>query len=527
MKNILLFLSLGILLSFSSLTQQYLDIKYPGRTTVTPVTPQVSLYACESAPTAYSLPLKNISPFNLSNLSFTFILPQGISYAGGFVGPVGSSISAPASDSIIVSLPTLDSLESITLKIDIVAGCGVYSFGSTGGIFDVGFRTQFTQISNSVVHNNYYTFSPLIVNYPILQVVEKSFVATTNINYNLTNPAIGDNVDREIKIKNGGTSRLDSVYFVSRYKSSIQVNSYPSVASPYPPVIISGNDRTQLITLSGLDFASVGNFDGFLDPGEEIIFRERILIKDCNNTTSYFSAAWGCGSIICQNETVENRIIFPASSPRLTASPFVDTNYCYGIPPSGSQRMGIQLYNTAPNPVDSAKDILVDVFQGVNGFSPNFYSVIDTSTIQVRIPSVGQIPYTIIQTSANNSSFCNAAGSNSVGRFLIQIDKIYFGQRVNISWRVSTCINSTCTNGNLSVYDWGYNVSYKNRCDYSFRITSGVGLTDKDMRHHLSIGSAPTQVLASSGLTTFNFDIVNSYFGFPSDHSTDYLRYNY
>ncbi len=527
LKNLLLVLIFGLLIGFNLSSQQYLDINYPGRTSPSPATASVSLYACESTPTNYNIVIDNISPFKLANLSFTFILPSGINYSSGsFVGPTGSTVSSSSADSVVITLDTLNSQQVINLNISLTAGCGVYNFASAGGTFNVGFRTKFTQVSNSLVRNNYHTFSPLIVNYPILQLVEKSFVAGTGITYNLSAPSVGDTVDREIKIKNGGTSRIDSVYFSSQYKSSILVASYPAVSSPKPPVTIVGPNRTQLITLDGSDFTKVGNTDNFLDPGEEIIFRERVVIKDCRNTVTHFTASWGCNVTMCQNETVENRIIFPSSSPRLQVTSVVDTNNCYGIPPSGAQRMRLDIFNYATNPIDSAQNIFIDIYQGNNGFSRFFSSVIDTSSIRLRsITSGGAVPYSIVSIDSNSVDYCTAAGTNSAGRYILKIDKIHAGELLRLTWRVLTCVNTRCTNGNLSVYDWGFNVSYQNRCEYTYRITNGIGMTDKDMRHHMTSGTTIAQVNSASGLTAFEFGITNSYFGFPKDPTTDYLRY--
>ena len=80
------------IISFSINSQQFLDIDYPGRTFPAPVTASVEIDACETSPTAYSISVDNFSPFALSGLTFKFDLPAGINYAGGFVGPVGSSV---------------------------------------------------------------------------------------------------------------------------------------------------------------------------------------------------------------------------------------------------------------------------------------------------------------------------------------------------------------------------------------------------------------------------------------------------
>jgi gliding motility-associated-like protein len=514
-----------IFTSLFGISQQYLDITYPGRVISGTTTPSVSLYSCESNPTTYSILVDNFSPFQLANVTYTFLLPPGIKYAGGFVGPTGSSVLSSGTDSVQIRLDTMQIGQVIRLSIDIVAECEVYNYASTGGNFDVQLRTEFTQVSNSYRQSRVHTFAPLDVKYPILQLIEKSFVGGTTINYNLSNPSIGDIIDRRIKIKNGGTSRLDTVVFTSTTHSSLRVMSYPSLGIPYVPAFVPGANSRQEIKLAGAAFTGIGNNDMYLDPGEEVTFFEKVEILDCQNTVSDFTASWGCGASACQTEQTENRIIFATSAPRISVNVAVDTSECYGVPSPGGQRMSMQLYNYAPNRLDSAENILIDVYQGVDGFSSNFMSVIDLSSIRVRDTAGNLVPYTVVRTSANNPALCNAAGTNSVGRFVIRIDKLYSLQRLTIKWKVESCVSNTCTNSNINLYDWGYSVTYENRCDNLFSLMNRRAMNSRDLRHDITTGTSTTLIHNTSGSTGFEFSIVNSHFDIPKNSATDYLRY--
>lgn len=507
--------------SFSTIfSQQYLDISSPGRTTASTFRDPVELYACEATPENYSVSIDNISPFTLSLCTLEYKLPTGVFYAGNFTGGGGTTIVSSTDSTVKVRFDTIASQQVITMAFDITAGCGVYELGASGGNFEVLMDAEFTQKNTGVRQYRNYTFAPLVVNYPVLQITERSYKFATIINYDLANPQIGDKIDRFITIKNGGTSPLDTVFFTSDHTNSLDFISYNLGTA-------TGTATSHRIAFGGVDFTSIGNFDNFLDPGEQITFRETVVILNCVNLVTDYSAYWGCGTDICQTENTENRIVFPSSSPKLKITPFVDTSVCYGATASPFSRMGLTIQNFAANAIDSAKDVSIDIFQGVNGFSANFLTVIDFSSLVVfDLSTSNPVPFTVVSTTANNSALCAAAGTNSVGRFKINISKVYFGQQIVVRWNVKTCCNTVCTNDNINMYDWGYNIVYHNRCDVTYNEHVGkVGYGDRDLRHEILPGSSTSQVTSTSGLTKFEFAINNSYFNIPKQSSTDYLRY--
>ncbi|MEN9001327.1 MAG: hypothetical protein ABF242_03330, partial [Flavobacteriales bacterium] len=494
----------------------YFVTTFPGKTVESSTSPQVELYACEAIPENYAITIKNISPFTLSLCTLEINLPSGINYAGNFNSVAAVNFISNTDSNILLSLDSVQTLVSLPISFDIVAGCGVFDLGVARGNFDVKLRAEFTQKNTGARRIRNWSFAPLIVNFPKLQIAVRSFTdALSNINY-IKSPAIGDEICRRITITNGGTSPLDSVFFTSNHSPSIQLVSY-SLGT------VTGTAISHAISFAGADFSSIGNMDGFLDPGEDLVFFECIRIIDCIDPTTTYDAFWGCGTDICQIETATDNIVFETSSPRLSVTPSVDTPACYGVNmPFTAMRLRIK--NERSNLIDSAQDISVEIFQGVNGFSPNFLSVINSGSIRVR-QNGNLIPFTIISTTPNNSALCNAAGANSVGRFKILIPKIYADSTVQVAWRVETCCNTSCNNGNLSVYDWGYNVEYQNRCEVTYREHVGrVGLNNQDLRHQLAPGASTSQVTSASPITDFEFAIVNSYFSIPKDAS-DFLRY--
>ena len=455
-----------VCLSTLSSSQQFLDIAHPGRTTPLPAIPEITLYACESSPTNYSTTIDNFSPFVLTNISFTYKLPAGIIYAGNFSGGSIATGTSPNESTVIVTIDSLVSNQVVTISFDIRAGCGVYQFGSTGGSFNVNMDGVFTQKSNSVVYTRNYTFAPLVVNYPELQMSNWSYKYKTNVNYDRFNPKIKDTVDRRITIVNGGTSRLDSVYFNSVHSSSLRLLSYRTTSASLT-VASTGTATNHRIVLDSAQFATVGNGDGFLDPGERFIMSETVIIGNCNDPNTDYSVSWGCGANICQAEIDETRLVFPASSPKLIVSTIIDTVLCKSF--NTGAIMGLRIQNVAPNNIDSAKDVSIDISQGWNGFNNNMLSVINVNSIAVREVGTGNlIPFTLVSTNPNNSAVCNAAGSNSIGKFKINIDKIYSGQDIAVRWKVFSCYNSNCYNGYRHELNWNYNLTYKNRCEVTY-----------------------------------------------------------
>ncbi|MGB1040262.1 MAG: hypothetical protein ACPGVD_05275, partial [Flavobacteriales bacterium] len=515
-----------VCLSTLSSSQQFLDIAHPGRTTPLPAIPEITLYACESSPTNYSTTIDNFSPFVLTNISFTYKLPAGIIYAGNFSGGTISTATSPNESTVIVTIDSLVSNQVVTISFDIRAGCGVYQFGSTGGSFNINMDGVFTQKSNGVVYTRNYTFAPLVVNYPELQMSNWSYQHNSNLNYDRFNPRINDTVDRKITIVNGGTSRLDSVFFNSTHTSSLNLESYRIKSSGISILTSSTSSKNSHdIVLSGAHFLSVGNGDNYLDPGERFEMYEAVTISSCNSPNTNYTVSWGCGTSKCQTENDETRLVFPASSPRLNVTAVVDTALCKSFGAGAS--MGLRINNYATNAVDSAKDIEVDVYQGWNGFNNNMLSVIDISTIRVVEVGTGNpIPYSIVRSSLNNTSVCNAKGGNSIGRFKLNISKVYSGQQIFVGWKVFSCNNSSCYDNYRTELNWGYNLTYKNRCDVTYtEHLNKNALTHFDIVHNISAGSSPIFTPANTKPIPVEFAINNSSFDFLKDVSTDYLKY--
>ncbi len=547
MRSILLFIIVISTISYTY-SQNTFFVTAPGSNTPSGTEPSMELFTCEASK-EYVVLFDNFSPHSAQNITLNFTLPPGLVYDSSLpnsvsvtnnnssTGTTTSFTSSAGSSNVQVAIGNMNTQDKAQIKFYIKATCGSYQHGSGNNAFTPSISVNYTPSSTGAPTSETYNLPDIDVRYPNLQMVVDNYLSSARvISYPTTNPGIGDTIFREIRIKNGGAASLSTFIYRAKNDDCLQIRGH-NLGSLNSQT--SGGYTFNSVVFNGTDFSTIGNGDNFFDPNEEIILLEEAIILCCNNPVTQHQLMWGCGSDICQFEKYNNGITFPPSSPRIIATPFSmvgassSDTLCYGD--FNAVTMHLDLKNVgsefpAPSPtIDSAQDVIVDIYQGRNGFSSNMLSIIDVSTIQVINKNSGAIlPYSTISSSPNSSAYCSGPNpANAVGRFQIKIDKLYANEEIRISWDVFSCNNNSCSNIKLGAYSWRYNVTYYNRCDKAFNeIRNKEGYKWTELQHSLtSLGSNPNNISGSSALQyIFKFEISQSDFNIPHDAS-DYLEY--
>lgn len=526
--------ALSILIFFTSLLSfgQYF-ITAPGSSTPSGIIPPLELLTCEPGQN-YNVTFDNFSPYTISNITINFQLPPGVVYDGGFNGFVtnggastGATVNLTGSpgSTITVTINNMSTQDKANLEFKLKAECGAFQHSKSGGSFTPNVQATFTPSNTGVPQTQNYTLPDLIVKYPDLSVTvtyydNNGFVAPQ---YNPNDPEVGDSIFRIIRIENGGEP-LTNFTYKAKHGNCLDVFGHDLGTTN---TITSGGTIYEVVDFNGTDFTGIGNNDNVFDRGEVILLRETAVILCCNNPNTEHQVMWGCSSSdICQFETTNIGITFPPSAPRIAASSNMviaspNDTLCYGD--FNPIQMRLNLQNVGANPIDSALNVRINVHQGRVGFNANYLSVIDFNSLVVT-KGGAPIPYTLVNTSPNNSAYCSGPGSaNPVGRFIIDIDRMYAGENIQVRWNVYTCNSSSCNNNELGMLGWRYEVNYSNRCNNNYT-TRGTGYNYKEIEHGLSPNGNNPGYTGGNQAQTFKFTVLESDFNIPK-HSSDYLKY--
>ncbi len=227
-----------------------------------------------------SIDARNITTSTVSGNYLNLELPPGVLYVKSSVSGSGisernvSDLNKPS-----FNLPDLGLAQSSTLKIDIRANCDVIPFLNAGKLAVVKVNANYSGGSVD------FTSTPMSIYQPSLQIksVSNRFVQTD----------LYEVFVRKITLVNSGKGRLSDIEFYQTNESDLTILGASG-----------GRMRTSSDTIfssfSSSEFAAIGNKDGYMDQGEEVVIIDTLRTDGCDKLASRFATYWGCDDDYCQ-----------------------------------------------------------------------------------------------------------------------------------------------------------------------------------------------------------------------------------
>lgn len=460
----------------------------------------------------YTVNVNNISPYNLFEVNVKLVLPTGISYIANSV--TGATENGRIGDTLLFTMSDLASLNRTSFSVKISATC-MDSYLSKKNTFILAYKGRNVQgalIQNSTTHySNLYN-----VNAPDL-----SLVAMTNQSINGN---IGDVFTRCITITNGGSGSLSNFELEHIHGSGLVISGVSTGTSSTIP-------NGTLHTFSAVDFASIGNRNGTLDPGESIVICETIKIVSCSNAQSNYKYKWGCNDDVCQSLSDAANIVFNAEAPRLQFTPWnsftINSNSglganCYGNNVNGDFPSSLTITNVG---VGAAKDALIQIggtYAGSNVIMiADYYSSMNIASLTIEVNGGGQQPLVPNRTYASNRKAC--LPSDPKNAFDVIIPLINPGDVIVLRWNHFTCCADNCENGNRRhLLHWCYKGEYANNCGDTYPVPMSGNLPGSGgtfyYRNQLTPDVVPGTMINNQS-SSVTFMAVNSEFTLPKNSS--------
>lgn len=419
-----------------------------------------TLTACLNDAT-FTVNINNVSPYDFSETEILLILPEGISYVPSSV--VGGTENGTVSgDSILFDLPNISKISNTTFSVQLTAGC-MNSYTAKKNVVEFSYKGDNGIggiINETLVHES----SLYNVKFPNLSLV--------NMTYQTYTGDIGDSIYRCITIKNGGNGALAGFELEHDHGSGLNIVS-ATMGTELP------NPNGTTYQFDAADFASIGNHDNFLDPGESIIICEDIDIVSCSDAQSTYKYRWGCNSEVCQELTDAANITFNSETPHLKFTPWdgfsnnantgLGTN-CYGNNTNGDFPSSLTIVNDGSG---DAVNTVIDVADNYGGssawVSTNYYSSINISSLTIEVNGGGAVPFSPISTYAGVSKSCLPPDPKH--GFVMNLDTIAPGDTIILRWNHFTCCPQVCDNNKRrSFLRWRFRGGYENKCGIDYDI---------------------------------------------------------
>lgn len=214
----------------------------------------------------------------------------------------GSVISSDPNDVIFPHVSFLISPFStlFELKVVVVASCGANTSRARAFMTkNYGGSPIATPVSDTIISNNIGILEP----YLVFQGVSNT--TNSNASINLNRLAIGQKIQRCFKIDY--TSLISSIDQVQ--VSIPNTNNYFSFDWVTPGVSTNVVNDTVYYTFGPAFFATIGDGDGVIEPGESFTFCDSVtVLGNCSSQNSNvkmdYTMSWGCGGSDCQSSTV-------------------------------------------------------------------------------------------------------------------------------------------------------------------------------------------------------------------------------
>jgi len=290
----------------------------------------------------------------------------------------------------------------------------------------------------------------------------------TSNSYNLLYPALtvtnvtpssqqiesGTTTFRTISVINLGNGRLEQFHLTDLHDNTKIAITEADLG------FLSVNGDT--ITLTGSDFSTIGNGDGYFDTNESITITQEIEVIGCSSSTisSTIESLWGCNGEIKKSDPTYGHITIQAEQPNLKISSTQSLSSCFATEKSPQQ---IILANIGQG---GASSVIIDVFRGsVEGFEYNYLSAIDENSFTYQIGENGSpIEITPVSTvTGSNSGVFSCLGDNPVKELKIELPvNIQPQDTIIINWSMYHCCINTCENPVLK--GWSFTVGYNDMC---------------------------------------------------------------
>lgn len=442
---------------------------------------------------SFSVQIYNPSPNLLTGIVLTVTMPSGMYYiTGSITGATEyniSNLSAPQ-----FALTDLPTLTSRNLTFNASAGCDIMSFLAAGNPAQNHLRIDY--LANGHPFYDTHTTFTYVVKQPNL-----SITSVTNQSYS---GQVGDNFQRCITITNGGLGELSTFIFRDQHGNGLVVN-----ATDKGNRITQGN--TEIITLSGADFATIGNGNSLFESGESITICENITVTNCISVLSTFIAEWGCHNQICQYSTSSANVVFPNLTPHLTVSHQPSQSACYGMNQPNQQQLTIT--NTG---LGTATQVAFTIFQSTGTtYHSAMTSYIDANSFTYQIGS-GPVVSVNVTVTGTNAAYGCMGGIPRPGRVVVNLPDIPGGQTVYLRWNTYSCCHDYCSGNSPHAgtnNGWSYQGSYSNICQNNYVVPITYARGYSQLYADLTNNGSPGTISSGQRLTyrfLFSNDI-NSY----------------
>ena len=293
-------------------------------------------------------------PFPYDNVDIHVDLPDGFQFIDiiytetidSFDIRPGSVNSTDPNDVVFPHVTFLSSPYStyFELKMVVVGSCGANASKASAFITkNYGGSPIPTAISDTIFTNNISILEP----YLVFQGVSNTTAANSSIN--LTRLAIGQKIQRCFKIDYTSLiSTIDEITIAIPNKPN-----YYSFDWVTPGVTSTVVNDTVYYTFGPAFFATIGDADGVIEPGESFNFCDSVtVLGNCNSQNSNvkrdYIMSWGCGGSDCQNTVVaaEGVIALSPTVLETKARPdlYIAPNLCDTCG-EGMVRFGFQMKN--------------------------------------------------------------------------------------------------------------------------------------------------------------------------------------
>ncbi|MDD3877982.1 MAG: PKD domain-containing protein [Bacteroidales bacterium] len=425
----------------------------------------------------------NPSPFSLSNVKLSIVMPVGLSYVpGSITGATQFNISNL--NQPVFALTGIAPQTGKQISFTITASCDLGTYISDGNLVSVVSKVDYT------TNTNITTFDQ---NISYLYFVKQPNLSIINVSNQTYSGNIGDIFTRCITITNGGFGELSQFTYRHTHGTGIQINNVTIGTWSN-----SGNIET--IQFTGADFATIGNHNNLFENAEVITICETIEILNCVSVFSDYEVEWGCNGVICQSSMTTANVIFPNFTPNLEILATPHFNTCLGIGNANNQT--IRIINKGQG---TAYEILLDIFQTTGTtFTTGMRSNIDMNSFTIQLNSSAAQSITPSQTFATSSIYCLTA--NPRGRAILNLPPIQSNDTLYVRWNSYNCCSNVC-GGNRDIAGWSFKGSYKSICEDSYVIPITVGYSYRQIYGQLINDLSPSYI--STGETK-NFSFVFS-----------------
>lgn len=488
-SNVLLIVLLSCFASFTGFSQS-------GSVVISQTVP-TSVNVCDSA--QFIIKIQNITGNALSGMLLNVAMPGGVTYKGS-LSSLPSSPPVVVSDisnlqSPIFAVPTLPAFNSIFILFYAHVDCSIIAYQQQGNPILNTAKVTYTDLTTD--QNISATYN---INAP-------SLVITSFTNQTFTGP-VGTTFTRSITIQNSGTGALSSFIFTDAHGVQIDILSVT-------PGILSGTTINDTVTVSGTDFAGIGNGNNLFENGESITLIETIKIIACvqPDVPSNITAYWGCGNqAACQTATTTANVIeTPVGTPDLVITPTESFETC--LDPAIARIQSLQIINIGAG---SANNIAMNIYQGAFTVPNSGYkNRIDETSFTFQTGTNGS-PIAIVADSFLLNSPFSCLGTNPAYRVYLRIpivinpitDTVYLKWNSYACCQVLSCDSSFLT----AVAPWEFMGKYTDACDstttYDIFPTSGGSIWGRYLNTSMTPEDMPTDI--SDGETiTFEHSATN------------------